>query len=37
MRDELARQLTRRRTRVVLALMVVLPLTVLAIYLVRGA
>lgn len=37
MRDELARQLTRRRTRLVLALMVAIPLALVAIYVVRGA
>lgn len=37
MRDELARQLGRRRTQLLLAAMVVVPLLVLAPYLVRGA
>jgi ABC-2 type transport system permease protein len=37
MRDELARQLTRRRTRVLLVAMVVVPLVLAAIYAVRGA
>ncbi|MCB0879414.1 MAG: ABC transporter permease [Thermoleophilia bacterium] len=37
MRDELARQLTRRRTRVLLASMVVVPLALALIYGVRGA
>ncbi|MCW2922732.1 MAG: family transporter protein [Thermoleophilia bacterium] len=36
MRDELRRQLTRRRTRVVLLAMVVIPLALAAIYAVRG-
>lgn len=36
MRDELARQLTRRRTRLVLLAMVVMPLALAAIYAVRG-
>ena len=37
MRDELLRQLTRRRTRFVLASMVVIPLLLAGIYVVRGA
>ncbi|MBC7461270.1 MAG: ABC transporter permease subunit, partial [Thermoleophilia bacterium] len=37
MRDELARQLARRRTRLVLALMLFIPLALVMIYVVRGA